>query len=171
MIVIMVLVTRKAAYARFVHKVDQMLCPLFSHRRIKRRQVKIDKFTKILHFFTNAIFDFQIDREIETINRENTQSEIDSLNQEIQLNCNADSSNSFFGNRGALFCLAHKGDVAILRLNDLKGLRFFVGCSVHLFNFVPNLFSQIMPEHWLLTHELFISFAKMDHLLNMSVSM
>lgn len=60
---------------------------------------------------------------IELINN-NKQSEIDALNHEIKLNCKADTSNSFYGNIGALFCLAHKGDVAILGLNDLNGLLF-----------------------------------------------
>lgn len=64
--------------------------------------------------------------QVEIINTGNIQSEIEALNNDTPLNCKADSSNSFFGNRGALFCLAHKGDVAILGLNDLNGLQIFL---------------------------------------------
>lgn len=47
------------------------------------------------------------------------QNELDVLNS-LQ-NCNADQSNRFYGDRGALFCLLNKGDVAILGLKDLNG--------------------------------------------------
>lgn len=63
------------------------------------------------------------------INQNNLQSELDVLNAEAKLNCNADQTNSFYGNRGALFCLLNKGDVAILGLRDLNGLKFGNVCS------------------------------------------
>lgn len=56
-------------------------------------------------------------------NKNNLQSELDVLNTETKLNCNAEQKNSFYGNRGALFCLRNKGDVAILGLRDLIGLK------------------------------------------------
>lgn len=38
-----------------------------------------------------------------------------------ELNCNADPTNNFYGNRGALLCLRDEGDVAILEAQDLQG--------------------------------------------------
>lgn len=51
----------------------------------------------------------------------NLQNELDVLNNETKLNCNADRTNSFYGDLGALFCLHARGDVAILGLKDLYG--------------------------------------------------
>ncbi|XP_055312827.1 transferrin-like [Sitodiplosis mosellana] len=48
------------------------------------------------------------------------QNELAVLNDDTKLNCNADRTNSFYGDQGALFCLHTKGDVAILGLKDLK---------------------------------------------------
>lgn len=39
----------------------------------------------------------------------------------IRLNCNADTTNRFYGNLGALRCLQEEGDVAILELQYLQG--------------------------------------------------
>lgn len=39
---------------------------------------------------------------------------------EFRINCNADVSNRFYGNRGALRCLHEEGDVAILELQYLR---------------------------------------------------
>lgn len=44
------------------------------------------------------------------------------MDKNITLNCNADASNSFYGNRGALKCLQEAGEVAILELQYLKGM-------------------------------------------------
>lgn len=41
---------------------------------------------------------------------------------EVHINCNADASNRFYGNRGALRCLHEEGDVAILELQYLRGM-------------------------------------------------
>lgn len=41
---------------------------------------------------------------------------------EVHINCNADTSNRFYGNRGALRCLHEEGDVAILELQYLRGM-------------------------------------------------
>lgn len=40
----------------------------------------------------------------------------------VRLNCNADTTNRFYGNLGALRCLQEEGDVAILELQNLKGI-------------------------------------------------
>lgn len=61
------------------------------------------------------------DQEVES-NDGNLQREIDALNNQTKLNCNADFTNSFYGDRGALFCLHNKGDVAILDLQNIYGL-------------------------------------------------
>lgn len=45
--------------------------------------------------------------------------------------CQADVTNGYYGNRGALQCLADVGDVAILELQYLKG------------TFFPAAFSQL----------------------------
>lgn len=42
---------------------------------------------------------------------------------EIQINCNADATNRFYGNKGALRCLNEEGDVAFLELQYLRGLQ------------------------------------------------
>lgn len=39
----------------------------------------------------------------------------------FRLNCNADTTNRFYGNLGALRCLQEEGDVAILELQYLQG--------------------------------------------------
>lgn len=45
---------------------------------------------------------------------------------DTRLNCNADLTNRFYGNRGALQCLTDAGEVAVLELQYLKGrTRFF----------------------------------------------
>lgn len=49
------------------------------------------------------------------------QNELDVLNNETKLNCNAERTNSFYEDLGALFCLHTKGDVAILGLKNLNG--------------------------------------------------
>lgn len=41
---------------------------------------------------------------------------------EVRIDCNADVSNRFYGNRGALRCLNEEGDVAILELQYLRGM-------------------------------------------------
>lgn len=41
------------------------------------------------------------------------------------LNCNADESNSFYGNQGALKCMHEEGELAILELQYLKGTQSF----------------------------------------------
>lgn len=38
-----------------------------------------------------------------------------------EFNCNADPTNNFYGNRGALLCLRDEGDVAILEAQNLQG--------------------------------------------------
>lgn len=43
------------------------------------------------------------------------------MRTETRINCNADESNRFYGNRGALRCLHEHGDVAIVELQYLKG--------------------------------------------------
>ncbi|XP_031637288.1 transferrin-like [Contarinia nasturtii] len=57
------------------------------------------------------------DRDVE-FTTSNIQSEIDVMNSE--LNCNADQTNIFYGNLGALLCLYQAGDVAIVGLKDLN---------------------------------------------------
>lgn len=52
----------------------------------------------------------------------NLQNELDVLNS--NQNCNADQTNRFYGDKGALLCLMNKGDVAILGLRDLNGKIF-----------------------------------------------
>lgn len=42
------------------------------------------------------------------------------------MNCNADETNSFYGNRGALKCLHETGDVAILELQYLNGMKLIL---------------------------------------------
>lgn len=44
---------------------------------------------------------------------------------DAKLNCNADATNRFYGNRGALQCLTDAGDVAVLELQYLKGFFHF----------------------------------------------
>ena len=46
---------------------------------------------------------------------------VDNINDRvIPINCNADATNRFYGNKGALQCLSEEGDVAILELQYLK---------------------------------------------------
>lgn len=52
----------------------------------------------------------------------NLQNELDVLNS--HQNCDADQSNRYYGDKGALLCLMNKGDIAILGLKNLIGTIF-----------------------------------------------
>lgn len=65
------------------------------------------------------MFFIRIDRDIELTTKSNLQSELEVLN--TVLDCNAEQTNRFYGDLGALYCLHTKGDVAILGLKDLNG--------------------------------------------------
>ncbi|KAJ6648602.1 Transferrin [Pseudolycoriella hygida] len=52
---------------------------------------------------------------------------------ETYINCNADATNRFYGNRGALKCLSEDGDVAILELQYLREHATDLGLNEHDF--------------------------------------
>jgi hypothetical protein len=55
---------------------------------------------------------------------------------EVQINCNADASNRFYGNRGALRCLHEEGDVAILELQYLRDHVAELGLNENAFRII-----------------------------------
>lgn len=48
----------------------------------------------------------------------------------FKINCNADATNRFYGNLGALRCLSEEGDVAVLELQYLRRTLLFV--NIHI---------------------------------------
>ncbi|XP_037032135.1 transferrin-like [Bradysia coprophila] len=55
---------------------------------------------------------------------------------EVHINCNADATNRFYGNRGALRCLHEEGDVAILELQYLRDHTAELGLNEHDFRII-----------------------------------
>lgn len=47
------------------------------------------------------------------------------------MNCNADPSNGYYGNQGALNCLREDGDVAVLEVQYLRGM-YLQWPTIHL---------------------------------------
>lgn len=66
---------------------------------------------------------FKLDVEVGITAKTDLENELDVLNNESKVNCYADRTNSHFGDLGALFCLQNAGDVAILGLKDINGLK------------------------------------------------
>lgn len=62
-------------------------------------------------------------------------SKVSPVSDESKMNCNADSTNSYYGNQGALLCLRDDGDVAILERQFLNGLSVHNNCFYLIFVF------------------------------------